>query len=73
VDSQVCSMNWNSPLADDVRALAAGLSELSRCAVRSRKSKSTPVALAALRMAATTPSRPPTAPRSMAPKVGGQG
>ena len=48
-------MNWNRPAAEEVRAWAWGFSALSRRAVRIRKSKSTPVALEARRMAASTP------------------
>jgi len=55
VPSQVCSMNWNRPAADDVPARADGFIALSRRAVFIRKSKSTPVAFEARRMAASTP------------------
>src|SRR6187431_2078318 len=48
--SQVCSMNWNSPRADEVGALAFGSSADSAFAVASRWSKLAPVALAALRI-----------------------
>jgi hypothetical protein len=34
--SQVCSMNWNSPLADELRARAFGSSADSLCAVARR-------------------------------------
>jgi hypothetical protein len=48
-------MNWNRPAAEEVRAWAEGLKALSRRAVFIRKSKSTPVAVEARRMAASTP------------------
>src|ERR1700737_2538404 len=41
--SQVVSMNWKSPRADDVNALAVGSNADSRAAVRRRKSKEVPV------------------------------
>ena len=48
-------MNWNSPAAEEVGARADGFIALSRRAVRTRKSASTPVADEARRMAASTP------------------
>src|SRR5689334_25335228 len=54
VASQVWSMNWNSPVADDVFALALGLRFDSRRAVLSRYSKPAPVTRAASRIAPVT-------------------
>src|SRR4051794_36954309 len=54
VASQVWSMNWNSPVAEDVFALASGLRLDSRMAVLSKYSKPAPVALAASRIALVT-------------------
>jgi hypothetical protein len=42
--SQVVSMNWKRPRAEEVEALAVGSSADSRIAVRRRKSKGVPVA-----------------------------
>ena len=47
-------MNWNSPVADEVFALAFGLRFDSRIAVLSRYSKPAPVARAASRIAPVT-------------------
>ena len=52
--------------AEDVRALAAGFMALSRRAVFIRKSKSTPVAREARRIAASTPFPPGIAPTAIA-------
>ncbi len=43
VSSQVDSMNWKSPVALDVLALACGLNDDSRAAVFTRYSKEVPV------------------------------
>src|SRR5256885_13057273 len=47
-------MNWNSPVAEEVLALALGLRFDSRSAVLSRYSKPAPVARAASRIAPVT-------------------
>ena len=47
-------MNWNSPVAEEVFALAFGLRFDSRSAVLSRYSKPAPVARAASRIAPVT-------------------
>ena len=54
VASQVWSMNWNSPRADDVAAPACGLRPDSTCAVANRYWKLVPVACAAWRIAPVT-------------------
>ena len=61
-------MNWNRPAADEVRACADGFIALSRLAVFTRKSKSTPVALEARRMAASTPPAGGIAPMLIIPE-----
>src|SRR3954451_14482444 len=57
IPSQVCCVNWNSPDALDVGALALGLRPLSRIAVPSRYWKSDPVAALACFIAASTSGR----------------
>ena len=52
--SQVLSMNWNSPVADDFLEVAAGLKPLSVEAFFIRKEKSAPVLEAACRTALIT-------------------
>src|ERR1041384_325075 len=54
VPSQVWSMNWNRPVAEEVFALALGLRLDSRSAVLSRYSKPAPVTRAASRIAPVT-------------------
>ena len=66
-------MNWNRPAAEEVRACAEGLKALSRRAVFIRKSKSTPVAFEARRIAASTPPADGIAPTVIVGRLADRG
>jgi hypothetical protein len=65
VASQVCSMNWNKPRADDVGAAAPGLNRDSTWAVATRYWKLVPVTRDAWRIAPVTAAFVPAASTAM--------